>query len=152
LALTREFFLENGIRREVRRPPMGDTRCFEVLSRGRVVPDGGRRPATPTVDTSQMAVARPNLYARTMSNREKIEQLRRDVSVDYAFGVTGLLMVADAMDELTARVAALEEEAARHQGQQPVEPGQDAALVEALDDLGGKIERLAKSIKKMRRR
>jgi hypothetical protein len=131
---------------------MGDTHRIEVLHRGRAMPDGRRRPATPTMETSQMAVSRPNLYARTMSNREKIEQLRRDVSVDYAFGVTGLLMVADAVDELTARVAALEEEAGRHQGQQPVEAAQDAALVEALDDLGGKIERLAKSIKKMRRR
>jgi hypothetical protein len=97
-------------------------------------------------------VAGPNLYARTMSNREKIEQLRREVSVDYAFGVTGLLMVADAVDELTARVAALEEQARQHQGQLPVEPAQDAAIVAALDDLGGKIDNLAKSIKKMRRR
>jgi hypothetical protein len=99
-----------------------------------------------------MAVAGPNLYARTMSNREKIEQLRREVSVDYAFGVTGLLMVADAVDELTARVAALEAEAGEHQDQQPVEPAQDSAIVVALDDLGGKIDNLAKSIKKMRRR
>ena len=99
-----------------------------------------------------MAVAGLNLYARTMSNREKIEQLRQEVSVDYAFGVTGLLMVADAVDELAARVAALEEEARRHQDQPPVEPAQDAAIVAALDDLGGKIEKLAKSIKKMRRR
>jgi outer membrane murein-binding lipoprotein Lpp len=87
-----------------------------------------------------------------MSNRQKIEQLRREVSVDYAFGVGGLLVVADAVDELTARVAALEGEVCRHQSQHPVEPAQDAAIVSALDDLGGKIEQLAKSIKRIRRR
>jgi hypothetical protein len=99
-----------------------------------------------------MASASTNLYARTMTNREKIEDLRRDVTVDYAFGVAGLLMVADAVDQLTARVAALEEGADRHPGPEPDRAVPDADIVSALDDLGGKIEMLAKSVKKSRRR
>ena len=107
---------------------------------------------SPIIGGPQMAKARSSPYARTMSNREKIEELRREVSVDYAFGVAGLLMVVDAVDELTARVAALEEEVSRHEGPPPDRPAPDPELVSALDDLGRKIEKLAKSLKKSRRR
>jgi hypothetical protein len=87
-----------------------------------------------------------------MSNREKIEQLRREVSVDYAFGAAGLLMMADAVDELTARVASLEEGIDQHQSQPPDRPTPNAEMVSALDDLGRRIEQLAKALKKIRRR
>jgi uncharacterized small protein (DUF1192 family) len=97
-----------------------------------------------------MALTGSSPYARTMSNREKIEALRREVSVDYAFGVAGLLLLADAVDELAARVAVLEEEVGRHQDQ-PDRPASDPEIVAALEDLGRNIEKLAKSVKKIRR-
>lgn len=43
-----------------------------------------------------------------MTNRETIERLRQEVGIDYAFGITGLLTLADAVDELIERVNALE--------------------------------------------
>jgi hypothetical protein len=98
----------------------------------------------------QMTAAGPIPTLRQMTNREKIEHLRRDVSVDYAFGVAGLLVVADAVDELTARVAALEERSEAGQAE-PLGRGiTDGDIVSALDDLGRTIEKLAKSLKKSR--
>ena len=55
-----------------------------------------------------MAGGRSSLYARRMTNRETIERLRQEVGVDYAFGITGLLTLADAVDELIERVNVLE--------------------------------------------
>lgn len=43
-----------------------------------------------------------------MTNRESIERLRQEVDIDYAFGITGLLTLADAVDDLIERVNALE--------------------------------------------
>ena len=56
-----------------------------------------------------MAATRSSLYARRMTNRETIERLRKEVGVDYAFGITGLLTLADAVDDLIERVNALEQ-------------------------------------------
>ena len=99
-----------------------------------------------------MASAASSLYAQTMTNRQKIQDLRRDVTVDYAFGVAGLLVVADAVDELTARVAALEEGADGRRDAHLDRVVSQGEIVSALDDLGRIVEKLAKSIKKSRRR
>jgi nitrogen-specific signal transduction histidine kinase len=101
-----------------------------------------------------------------MTNREKIERLRQEVDIDYAFGITGLLTLADAIDDLIERVNALER---RTNDAHPVvihdvvarvnalENGSDnhrvdgsADVLAALADLRGQIVKLTKTAKKRR--
>jgi hypothetical protein len=101
-----------------------------------------------------------------MTNREKIERLRQEVDIDYAFGITGLLTLADAVDDLIERVNALER---RADGSHPIvthdviarvnalEHGSDnhrvdatADVLAALADLRRQIAKLTKTVKKRR--
>jgi hypothetical protein len=113
-----------------------------------------------------MAGIRSSLYARRMTNRETIERLRQEVDIDYAFGITGLLTLADAVDDLIERVDALER---RTDATQPIvihdiiariealEKESDnqrvdgsADVVAALSDLRRQIVKLTKVVKKRR--
>jgi hypothetical protein len=101
-----------------------------------------------------------------MTNREKIERLRQEVDIDYAFGITGLLTLADAVDDLIERVDALER---RTNDAHPIvihdviarvnalENGSDnhrvdgsADVLAALADLNRRIVKLTKTVKKRR--
>ncbi len=113
-----------------------------------------------------MAATRSSLYARRMTNRETIERLRKEVGVDYAFGITGLLTLADAVDDLIERVNALEQ---RTDETRPIvihdivaridslEKENDnrrvdgsAEVMAALSDLRRQIVKLTKVLKKRR--
>jgi hypothetical protein len=102
-----------------------------------------------------------------MTNRETIERLRQEVGIDYAFGITGLLTLADAVDELVERVNALER---RTDETRPIvihdiiaridslEKESDdyrvdgsAEVLAALSDLRRQIVKLTKAVKKRRK-
>jgi hypothetical protein len=101
-----------------------------------------------------------------MTNRENIERLRQEIDIDYAFGITGLLTLADAVDELIERVNALE---GATNNAHPIvvhdviarvdalEHGSDnhrvdasADVLAALADLRRQILKLTKTVKKRR--
>lgn len=101
-----------------------------------------------------------------MTNRERIERLRQDVDIDYAFGITGLLTLADAIDDLIERVDALERRtndvhlvvirdvvdrlSALEHGSDNHHVDASADVLAALVDLRQQIVKLTKTVKKQR--
>jgi hypothetical protein len=102
-----------------------------------------------------------------MTNRETLERLRQEVGIEYAFGITGLLTLADAVDELVERVNAVEQ---RTDDSRPIvihdiiaridslekeldnrRVGGSADVMVALSDLRRQIVKLTKALKKGRK-
>jgi hypothetical protein len=98
-----------------------------------------------------MAVFTTSPYARAMTNRDRIERLRREVDVDYAFGVAGLLVLADAIDDLTARVVAMEHGMSEHRAHPSVDPNPSVEMVTELARLRRKIVKLTKEVRTVRK-
>jgi hypothetical protein len=88
-----------------------------------------------------------------MRNRQKIEQLREETSVDYAFGLAGLLMLADAVDEMSDRLDTLESRSQRD-NRPPghcTDTDRTAETAAQLAKISKQLVKLAKHIERMRR-
>jgi hypothetical protein len=98
-----------------------------------------------------------------MTTRAKIELLQQEVGVDYAFGIVGLLALADALDELSTRVAGFESRLDEHRmpdsngavssvdAVAPVDTIASADIVAELAEFRRQLVKLTKAVKKRRK-
>jgi hypothetical protein len=87
-----------------------------------------------------------------MRNRQKIEQLREETSIDYAFGLAGLLTLADAIDEMSDRLDTIESRS-QHDDRSPghcLDSDRTVEMAAQLAKFSKQLVKLAKHIERMR--